>query len=66
MLITITIVQDGKVVDNERLKTWVKSIRLEAGAFIKWKKLNIRGTNRHQEYPYIGNALSDNAQYSDA
>jgi len=33
MLITITIVQDGKVVDNERLKTGVKSIRLEAGAF---------------------------------
>lgn len=65
--ITIEAIQNGKVIDKEIVKTGIRSIKIDKEAFyLNNKKLRIRGTNRHQDYPYIGNALSDNAQYRDA
>ena len=65
--LSIDLLQDGKLVDSDVLKTGIKTIRFEAGVFyLNGKKLVIRGTNRNQEYPYVGNAASDNAQYRDA
>ena len=65
--LTVEVLQDGKAVDQEIIKTGINKARIEGSAFyLNDKKIKIRGTNRHQDYPYLGNALSDNAQYRDA
>lgn len=63
----VEVLENGKVVDEEEIKTGIRSLKIEVGALtLNGEKVVARGTNRHQEYPYVGNALSDNAQYRDA
>ena len=58
----------SKILDSRELKIGVRSISMTAkdGFLINGKPLKLRGTNRHQEYPYVGYAISDNANYRDA
>jgi len=61
------ILENGNVVDKEETQIGIRRIEIKKeGFFINGEKMFLRGVNRHQEYPYIGYALSNEAQYRDA
>lgn len=58
---------DNTMVDKEDTRIGIREIEVsENGLFLNGEKTFLRGVNRHQEYPYIGYALSNEAQYRDA
>jgi beta-galactosidase len=60
--------RNGQVVDRVVTRIGIRRISFdrEKGFRINGVKCDLRGTNRHQEYPYVGYALPNNAQYRDA
>ena len=61
------IIQNGEVVDLEITRIGIKTMKFVGQDFyLNGEKTFLRGVNRHQEYPYVGYALSDNANYRDA
>ncbi len=63
-----TLVYSGnKLVDEQLQRVGLRSISITPdGLCLSGEKIFLRGVNRHQEYPYVGYALSDAAQYRDA
>jgi beta-galactosidase len=59
---------NGEIVDRLITQVGIRHIFLSAaeGFKINGERFFLHGTNRHQEYPYIGYALPDNANYRDA
>jgi beta-galactosidase len=64
-----TIVRKNKqLVDSVLTRIGIRSFTItkEKGLLINGKPFHLSGSNRHMSYPWIGNALSDNANYRDA
>jgi beta-galactosidase len=61
---------DGVVLDAVRLRIGIRSIEFKgkAGFFLNGKPFDgkLIGTNRHQDYAYVGNAVSNEAHWRDA
>lgn len=65
--LSVEIKAEGLIYDQIAEKVGIRKIELtEDGFFLNGEKQFIRGTNRHQEYPYIGYAISNNANFRDA
>jgi hypothetical protein len=60
--------ENGSIIDSRETRTGIRSVRMtpDQGLLINGEQVRITGVTRHQEYPYIGFALSDNASYRDA
>ncbi len=58
----------NEVRDSVTTRFGIRTINFnrENGFQINGKRFYLRGVNRHEQYPYIGNRLSRNAQYRDA
>lgn len=58
---------DGMTIDVVETRVGIRSIRFtrKDGLLLNGKRLRLVGTNRHQEYPWVGNAVSNGAHYRD-
>lgn len=61
------VIKDGKVIDKVTIPVGIRTIRYTAkeGFFINGEHLYLRGANRHQAYPNIGDAASNSMQERD-
>lgn len=65
--LTTTLRIDDRLIDENSQRVGIRKIELSPnGFYLNDKKTFIKGTNRHQEYPYVGYAISKNANYRDA
>ncbi len=58
---------EKKAIDCNEIRIGIRSVEItgDKGLVLNGIPVRVTGTNRHQEYPYIGYALSDNAAYRD-
>ena len=61
------VLRAGKVVDSVSTHFGIRTLAYndKLGFVINGEPLTIRGANRHQDFPWLGNAVPDNAAYRD-
>ena len=65
--LTTHLEEGDRLLDARTTPIGIRRIEIGAdGLAINGQKMFLRGVNRHQEYPYVGYALSPNADYRDA
>ncbi|MFM8595963.1 MAG: glycoside hydrolase family 2 protein [Flavobacteriales bacterium] len=65
--LSITVVCASDTIAKQEMRVGIRKTELKPdGFYLNGKKIFLSGTNRHQEYPYVGYALPDNAQWRDA
>ncbi|MDG1803563.1 glycoside hydrolase family 2 TIM barrel-domain containing protein [Flavicella sp.] len=62
------VLSNGVIVDSKTTRFGIREFTFdkENKLYINGERTFLRGVNRHQEYPFVGYALSDNAQFRDA
>ena len=60
--------KDGNTVDDIKEKIGIRKVEFKDDGlfYINNQPLKLRGLNRHQLYPYVGNAMPDKGQIKDA
>jgi len=57
----------GKTMQTETTSFGIRTLAYDdkLGFVLNGEPLRLRGANRHQDFPWLGNAVADNAQYRD-
>ncbi len=65
--VEVSLYDGEELLDKEETTFGIRVVTFKNNQmYVNGEKTYLRGVNRHQEYPFIGYALSDNAQYRDA
>lgn len=65
--LTTTLYNGNEKSDEQTINVGFRTIEVTAeGMKLNGKPIFLRGVNRHQEYPYVGYAISNEAQWRDA
>jgi beta-galactosidase len=65
--VRVTLTNDGRVVDHFDTGIGFREAKfMPEGFYLNGKHLKLRGLNRHQTYPYVGQAMPERVQKRDA
>nr|WP_300002452.1 glycoside hydrolase family 2 TIM barrel-domain containing protein [Tissierella sp.] len=63
----LDLIKEGRIIDSQNISFGFREIEFRSeGFYLNGKHIKIQGLNRHQSFPYVGNAMPKSAQYKDA